>query len=89
MNSKTASRPALDRSDERVQHNDGLFGVVRAQFNRIKTGDLGTAPVIAGLIVISWFSPGSTRSISHPITWLTCFLTVLPLGLSHWGSSAY
>lgn len=47
MNSKTASRPALDRSDERVQHNDGLFGVVRAQFNRIKTGDLGTAPVIA------------------------------------------
>ena len=61
MNSKTASRPALDRSDERVQHNDGLFGVVRAQFNRIKTGDLGTAPVIAGLIVISlvftWLNP--------------------------------
>jgi D-xylose transport system permease protein len=61
MNSKTASRPALDRSDERVQHNDGLFGVVRAQINRIKTGDLGTAPVIAGLIVISlvftWLNP--------------------------------
>ena len=61
MNSKTESRPALDRSDERVQHNDGLFGVVRAQINRIKTGDLGTAPVIAGLIVISlvftWLNP--------------------------------
>ena len=53
MNSKIESRPALDRSDERVQHNDGLFGVVRAQINRIRTGDLGTAPVIAGLIVIS------------------------------------
>ncbi|WP_159865034.1 MULTISPECIES: sugar ABC transporter permease [unclassified Raoultella] len=61
MNSKTESRPALDRSDERVQHNDGLFGVARAQINRIKTGDLGTAPVIAGLIVISlvftWLNP--------------------------------
>ncbi|MEX0530463.1 sugar ABC transporter permease [Raoultella terrigena] len=61
MNSKTETRPALDRSDERVQHNDGLFGVVRAQINRIKTGDLGTAPVIAGLIVISlvftWLNP--------------------------------
>ncbi|NEM65354.1 sugar ABC transporter permease, partial [Escherichia coli] len=61
MNSKTASRPALDRSDERVRHNDGLFGVVRAQINRIKTGDLCTAPVIAGLIVISlvftWLNP--------------------------------
>ena len=61
MNSKTESRPALDRSDERVQHNDGLFGVVRAQINRIKAGDLGTAPVIAGLIVISlvftWLNP--------------------------------
>lgn len=61
MNSKTESRPALDRSDERVQHNDGLFGVVRAQINRIRTGDLGTAPVIAGLIVISlvftWLNP--------------------------------
>ncbi|WP_434670383.1 sugar ABC transporter permease [Klebsiella sp. B345] len=53
MNSKIESRPALDRSDERVRHNDGLFGVVRAQINRIRTGDLGTAPVIAGLIVIS------------------------------------
>ena len=61
MNSKTESRPAMDRSDERVQHNDGLCGVVRAQINRIKTGDLGTAPVIAGLIVISlvftWLNP--------------------------------
>ncbi|XXD08143.1 sugar ABC transporter permease [Klebsiella sp. R445] len=61
MNSKIESRPALDRSDERVRHNDGLFGVVRAQINRIRTGDLGTAPVIAGLIVISlvftWLNP--------------------------------
>lgn len=72
MNSKTASRPALDRSDERVQHNDGLFGVVRAQFNRIKTGDLGTAPVIARLIVISTVSRLNPVYIA-PNNWLTCF----------------
>lgn len=53
MNSKTASHTALDRSDERVRHDEGLFGALRAQITRIKTGDLGTAPVIAGLIVIS------------------------------------
>ncbi|VTN11688.1 Uncharacterised protein [Raoultella terrigena] len=78
MNSKTESRPALDRSDERVQHNDGLFGVVRAQINRIKTGDLGTAPVIAGLIVISLVFTCSTRYLLRRITWLTCFLTAPP-----------
>ncbi|VFS28145.1 Xylose transport system permease protein xylH [Serratia liquefaciens] len=53
MNSKTASHTALDRSDERVRHDEGLFGALRAQITRIKTGDLGTAPVIAGVIVIS------------------------------------
>lgn len=68
MNSKTASHTALDRSDERVRHDEGLFGALRAQITRIKTGDLGTAPVIAGLIVISPFSPSSTRSISRRIT---------------------
>ena len=26
MNSKTASHTALDRSDERVRHDEGLFG---------------------------------------------------------------
>ena len=66
MNSKTASRPALDRSDERVQHNDGLFGVVRAQFNRIKTGDLGTAPVIAGLILYSLLENAADALNGHP-----------------------
>lgn len=89
MNSKTASRPALDRSDERVQHNDGLFGVVRAQINRIKTGDLGTAPVIAGLIVISlvftWLNPVYIA----PNNLVNLLLTARPLDLSHWGSSAY
>lgn len=37
MNSKTASHTALDRSDERVRHDEGLFGALRAQITRIKT----------------------------------------------------
>lgn len=44
---------ALDRSDERVQHSESLAGVLRAFINRIKTGDLGTLPVVLGLILIS------------------------------------
>ncbi|WP_240494247.1 hypothetical protein [Pantoea sp. 1.19] len=44
---------ALDRSDERVQHSDGLAGVLRAFISRIKTGDLGMLPVLLGLILIA------------------------------------
>ncbi|MFL4557621.1 sugar ABC transporter permease [Yersinia kristensenii] len=45
--------PTLDRSDERVLHNDSLFGVFHVVINRIKTGDLGMLPVVFGLILIS------------------------------------
>ncbi|WP_145538674.1 sugar ABC transporter permease [Yersinia kristensenii] len=45
--------PALDRSDERVLHNDSLFGIFHVVINRIKTGDLGMLPVVFGLILIS------------------------------------
>lgn len=44
---------ALDRSDERVLHNDSVFAVFHAFIHRIKTGDLGTLPVVFGLIIIS------------------------------------
>ncbi len=43
----------LDRSDERVDHQDNIFGLLRAYINRIKTGDLGMIPVVLGLIIIS------------------------------------
>lgn len=43
----------LDRSDERVRHDDGLGGALRAFIDRVKSGDLGMLPVIVGLIVIS------------------------------------
>ncbi|WP_312242418.1 ABC transporter permease subunit [Pantoea sp.] len=47
------ARAALDRSDERVHHNESLSAVFRSFVSRIKTGDLGMLPVVLGLILIS------------------------------------
>lgn len=43
----------LDRSDERVRHDDGIAGALRGFLDRVRSGDLGMLPVIVGLIVIS------------------------------------
>ena len=50
----TAATPAtpLDRSDIRVRHATGIGGTVAAFFDRIKSGDLGSLPVIVGLVII-------------------------------------
>lgn len=53
VNKDSLSEMALDRSDERVHHHHGLRGALRAFITRIKTGDLGTLPVVLGLILIS------------------------------------
>lgn len=65
MSSKSRSEPAplaLDRSDERVNHADGLAGLVKAFIGRVRSGDLGMLPVAVGLIVIS-----TVFSILNPI----------------------
>ncbi len=51
--SQPNKQPALDRSDERVRHDDTIAGSIRAFFDRVKAGDLGVLPVVIGLIVIS------------------------------------
>lgn len=57
------SKPiALDRSDVRVTHTSGVSGTVAAFVDRVKSGDLGSLPVIIGLIVI-W----SVFTIMNPI----------------------
>ncbi|KAA3507791.1 sugar ABC transporter permease [Agrobacterium vitis] len=61
-NPETKSSQALDRSDERVTHDDGVLGMLRSFINRIKSGDLGMLPVAIGLIVIS-----TVFSILNPI----------------------
>ncbi|MVA37430.1 sugar ABC transporter permease [Agrobacterium vitis] len=61
-NPETKSSQALDRSDERVTHDDGVLAMLRSFINRIKSGDLGMLPVAIGLIVIS-----TVFSILNPI----------------------
>ncbi|PYE40609.1 D-xylose transport system permease protein [Rhizobium sp. PP-F2F-G20b] len=58
----TEKRPALDRSDVRVVHAEGLSGALRTLVGRVKSGDLGMLPVAVGLIVIS-----TVFSILNPI----------------------
>ena len=45
--------PWLDRADERVRHDEGFVGEVRAFRDRVRSGDLGMLPVIVGLLVIT------------------------------------
>ncbi len=48
----TASTVATDLQDERLIQNSGAGGAVRAFFIRVRGGDLGSLPVVIGLIVI-------------------------------------
>ncbi|MCD7109588.1 sugar ABC transporter permease [Rhizobium sp. DKSPLA3] len=54
--------PALDRSDVRVIHAEGLSGALHTLVGRVKSGDLGMLPVAIGLIVIS-----TVFSVLNPI----------------------
>ncbi|MEI5676747.1 sugar ABC transporter permease [Mesorhizobium sp. CGMCC 1.15528] len=44
--------PLLDRSDERVKHAAGFGGAIRSFLDRVQSGDLGSLPVIVGLVII-------------------------------------
>jgi D-xylose transport system permease protein len=50
QNVKTA--PMLDRRDERVKHAEGIGGSARAFLDRVRSGDLGSLPVVIGLAII-------------------------------------
>jgi D-xylose transport system permease protein len=47
----STARP-LDRGDERVKHTDTLGNMFSAFVDRVRSGDLGSLPVVVGLIVI-------------------------------------
>ncbi len=51
--SRPASAVALDRSDVRVRHDEGVGGSMRSFLDRVRSGDLGMLPVIVGLVLIS------------------------------------
>lgn len=44
---------SADLSDERLIHTQGLIGYARLFWSRLKGGDLGSLPVVVGLIMIS------------------------------------
>lgn len=44
--------PALDRADVRVREDAGVGGAIRGFIDRVRSGDLGSLPVIVGLVVI-------------------------------------
>ena len=48
-----APQPSLlDRSDVRVKHAEGFGGAVSAFLTQVKSGDLGSLPVVVGLVLI-------------------------------------
>ncbi|MCK1975419.1 hypothetical protein LNK20_22300, partial [Bacillus safensis] len=51
MNQATGNTP-LDRQDTRVRHDEGVSGALRNFFDRVRSGDLGSLPVIVGLVII-------------------------------------
>ena len=54
MSNETSAKPVtpLDRADVRVRHDAGLSGAIRAFFDRVRSGDLGSLPVVVGLAII-------------------------------------
>jgi D-xylose transport system permease protein len=42
----------LDRGDERLKDRSGVYGTLKAFADRVQSGDLGSLPVVVGLIVI-------------------------------------
>ena len=42
----------LDRSDSRVTHTEGLSGAIQSFLDRVRSGDLGSLPVVVGLVII-------------------------------------
>lgn len=62
VENRTQAVPLLDRSDERVKHAHGLGDAIRAFFDRVRSGDLGSLPVIIGLAII-WTVFQSLNSI--------------------------
>ncbi len=49
---RPATPAPLDRVDERVRHDAGLAGAIRGFLDRVRSGDLGSLPVVVGLVII-------------------------------------
>jgi D-xylose transport system permease protein len=52
MSDNIKNSTPIDRADERVVRVVGIGGAVRASLDRVRSGDLGSLPVVVGLAVI-------------------------------------
>ncbi len=48
----TSTPVALDQSDERLRHDEGLRGALTSFTRSVRDGDVGSLPVVVGLLVI-------------------------------------
>jgi D-xylose transport system permease protein len=62
MNQDTKQPTALlDRSDVRVSHETGIAATIRSSIDKVRSGDLGSLPVVVGLVII-WTVFGTLNS---------------------------
>ena len=61
-NTTPSAGPLLDRSDVRVKHAAGFTDSVYAFLDRVRAGDLGSLPVVVGLVII-WTVFGALNPI--------------------------
>lgn len=53
MNQDTKQQAVLlDRSDVRVSHDSGIAATIRSSIDKVRSGDLGSLPVVVGLVII-------------------------------------
>ncbi len=77
---------ALDRQDERFEADSGLSGAWRAFVKRVRAGDIGSLPVVVGLIIV-WTVFQSINSVFLSSTNLVnlalecCATGVIALGI--------
>jgi D-xylose transport system permease protein len=72
---------ALDRTDERLVASTGLAGAFADSFRRIRGGDLGSLPVVLGLVVIGavFYAQDPTFLSSRTLVNITLFAA--PIGI--------
>ena len=52
MTQQNPTPQALDRADVRVSHGSGFAGWLHGFWDRVRSGDLGSLPVVVGLLII-------------------------------------
>ena len=72
---------APDVADERLVQDRGLAGAVSSFFRRVRGGDLGSMPVIIGLIVISLVFYSQDKAFLSSRTLVNITLFAAPIGI--------